>query len=1207
MIGTWLNLKTAVCTAVGILCMAGAAVAQPKVVISQVYTGGQSNSATFNRDYIEIFNAGNQPQDLSGWSVQYGSATGNISTVTALTGTIAPGQYILIGGASGGNGAALPVTVDISGSIGIQANNAKVALVSSTTALGIPSPTSSTPNLVDLFGFGSANGFEGTVAPAGTITTAFFRAANGCTDTNNNATDFSQAAPAPRNSATTAAPCDGPVVVPGVCCNGTVCTVTTDINTCPGGAASGRASGVCSPSNSCITTGLCCNAGACTIVADAAACAGGTFTAGFDTCAPAACPAVTGSIRISQVYGGGGSSDAATSFNRDFVELFNAGTSPVNITGWTVQYASSAGTTWQTVALTGTIPAGGYYLVGLAATGPAGAALPATQSSSSSISMNGSAGKVALVSNATALSGAAPTGAQIIDAVAYGSGSTAIRGNPTADLSVSTAALRLSNGCTDTASNVVDFTIGTPNPRNASSPTFDCSTVIPGPTGTGTASPATACPTNPVRYTVTVTPAAGSTITSVTGDFTNIGVAAPVSFTPDAAPNTFFADVAADVAQTPGSRTVSVTVVDSNTQSVVIPVSVTLINCDLGLTTGTSIAPSVVCSGSPVTITAVVRPATIPAASGPSTGITVTADLFQAGAGSAVPLDLVSPTPDASGNFTFRTTFTANYAGFSSALQIPIVITDAQGRNNGASGQLTTATLTIVQNCSPSTSEVVISQVYGGGGNTDAPFTNDYVELFNRSANPVDISGWLLNYASASGNFGTGIVIPAGVTLAPGSYYTIQLSSGNSCNNAPCGVALSPAADLAPTTGLNMSATSGRLVLASGGTGSLSIPNCNDAPTNGWIVRDYIGWGGANCSEGSGTAPGGGNTLAIFRVSNGCQDQDQNAVDFVTGSPAPRNQTTPPASCTGASTPTISSATALPTSGCPTEPSTFSVIVNPNGATISGVTADFTSIGGGSSVALTLNAGAWTVSQAASATTTPGLKSIPVSIAHDQGAPVAGAISYTVNACNPSGVPSVSPASRCPGEAADFDVDVLPGVPAAGPFTVTGDFTSIGQGANVPLTLVSGNLYRASVTVAAGQAAGPRTIPVTITDALNRSASVNIGFSVSSGCTPTTIVCCRGATCSIVAVAGDCSAPASPVVGTQISSASSCGVSNAPTPATGCCFADFNKIGGVTIDDIFIYLNAWFATSEFANVGTPGTPNIDDIFIFLNAWFAGCP
>ena len=69
-------------------------------------------------------------------------------------------------------------------------------------------------------------------------------------------------------------------------------------------------------------------------------------------------------IVISQVYGGGGNSNAA--YQNDYVELHNPTTTPFDTTGWTIQYASAAGTTWQTTALTGAIGPGRHYLVQLA-------------------------------------------------------------------------------------------------------------------------------------------------------------------------------------------------------------------------------------------------------------------------------------------------------------------------------------------------------------------------------------------------------------------------------------------------------------------------------------------------------------------------------------------------------------------------------------------------------------------------------------------------------------------------------------------------------------------------------------------------------------------------------------------------------------------------------------------------------------------------
>jgi hypothetical protein len=55
------------------------------------------------------------------------------------------------------------------------------------------------------------------------------------------------------------------------------------------------------------------------------------------------------------------------------------------------------------------------------------------------------------------------------------------------------------------------------------------------------------------------------------------------------------------------------------------------------------------------------------------------------------------------------------------------------------------------------------------------------------------------------------------------------------------------------------------------------------------------------------------------------------------------------------------------------------------------------------------------------------------------------------------------------------------------------------------------------------------------------------------------------------------------------------------------CRADANASGAADIDDIFIYLNAWFAADPRADMSSPPSGvSIDDIFIYLNLWFAGC-
>ncbi len=173
----------------------------PHVVISQVFGGGGNSGAPFRNDFIEIFNAGNSPVNLSGWSVQYASATASTWSVTPLTSvTLAPGQYYLVMESSGGsNGATLPMP-DASGTIAMAAGSGKVVLIKNSIALTTACP--SDPNIVDLVGYGNtANCFRGSgPAAAPSNTNAILRTAAGCTDARNNVTDFALGPPNPRNT-----------------------------------------------------------------------------------------------------------------------------------------------------------------------------------------------------------------------------------------------------------------------------------------------------------------------------------------------------------------------------------------------------------------------------------------------------------------------------------------------------------------------------------------------------------------------------------------------------------------------------------------------------------------------------------------------------------------------------------------------------------------------------------------------------------------------------------------------------------------------------------------------------------------------------------------------------------------------------------------------------------------------------------------------
>lgn len=181
-------------------------------------------------------------------------------------------------------------------------------------------------------------------------------------------------------------------------------------------------------------------------------------------------------VVISQVYGGGGNSGAT--YKNDFIELFNPTNAAVDLSGWSVQYASATGSSWQVTLLSGSIAPGQYYLVQQGA-GTAGTVDLPTPDATGTIFMSGTAGKIALVNNTTALSGVCPAG--FIDLVGFGGTASCFEGSgPTAAPSNTLAVLRNNNGCQDNNNNAGDFATGAPNPRNTASPLNSCN-VNPSP------------------------------------------------------------------------------------------------------------------------------------------------------------------------------------------------------------------------------------------------------------------------------------------------------------------------------------------------------------------------------------------------------------------------------------------------------------------------------------------------------------------------------------------------------------------------------------------------------------------------------------------------------------------------------------------------------------------------------------------------------
>ena len=141
-------------------------------------------------------------------------------------------------------------------------------------------------------------------------------------------------------------------------------------------------------------------------------------------------------------------------------------------------------------------------------------------------------------------------------------------------------------------------------------------------------------------------------------------------------------------------------------------------------------------------------------------------------------------------------------------------MTNRLARAFGGCFAMVAACVAAVASQAQASNAVRISQVYGGGGNSGASYTNDFVELFNASSSPVNIGGWVLTYASAIGSFGGSTqLIPAGTVIQPYRYYLIQLASGGAVGSAL------PTADL--TGSINLSGTAGNIALiTSAQTGS---------------------------------------------------------------------------------------------------------------------------------------------------------------------------------------------------------------------------------------------------------------------------------------------------------------------------------------------------------------------------------------------------
>lgn len=577
---------------------------------------------------------------------------------------------------------------------------------------------------------------------------------------------------------------------------------------------------------------------------------------------PGAAFAASPDIVISQIYGAGGNAGAA--LTHDYVELYNRGPVAVSVAGWSIQYASSTGTgnfgngTTQITELPAVmIQPGQYYLVREASGGAAGSPLPAADFiDTTPINMAAGAGKVALAKIATTLgcngSSTVCTPAQlanIVDLVGFG-GANFSEGASAPAPSATNAIFRKSGGCQDTDNNSNDFLAGPVAPRNTA-------TIAP----CGNTAPAIGAFVNPLA---TVQQDAAPFAVGLTGSDDNS------IYNWSATPVTGISSVTVGGQ---GTASVSYTVTLQAGFNGVASFTATLsdnVNSPASQTVTIQVNPNVV-NDAP-TITAPLDPIVTVAQDAPAFTVSLSGaddnNLFNWSASAGAGVAGVSVT---AGQGTSSATFTVNLqSGYSGTASFTASLSDGF---NGAVTQLVNIGVTPAP--PPPLDHVVISQIYGGGGNSSATYRNDFVELYNASTQAFDLGGWTVQYASATGT--SWQIQPLGGIMQPGEYYLVQLASGGAVG------ALLPAANV--NGSINMSGTTGKVALVMGGD---PLEGC---PTGDPLLVDLVGYGTANCREGLTNASAPSNTTAAFRKNGGLTDTNVNGADFVTAAPFPRRTT----------------------------------------------------------------------------------------------------------------------------------------------------------------------------------------------------------------------------------------------------------------------------------------------------------------------------
>jgi uncharacterized protein len=168
-------------------------------------------------------------------------------------------------------------------------------------------------------------------------------------------------------------------------------------------------------------------------------------------------------------------------------------------------------------------------------------------------------------------------------------------------------------------------------------------------------------------------------------------------------------------------------------------------------------------------------------------------------------------------------------------------------------------------------SGIVINEVYGGGGNSGATYTNDFIELTNRSNAAVSVDGWSVQYHSA-GATGAWQVTPLSGTIAPGGRYLVAEAQGTGGTQ--------PLPTPQATGTIPMGGAAGTVALVNTATAL----TCADSAACQAASVDLVGYGTAVINE-TAAAPAASNTDSVQRKD--AADSDNNANDFAAAAPTP--------------------------------------------------------------------------------------------------------------------------------------------------------------------------------------------------------------------------------------------------------------------------------------------------------------------------------